>query len=132
MPISLHGVQAATLNTLYGWDHPRVGRLICLSKKRVSALATARDGTDVSSKANQSLLALVAQRTNLSRRRLLEQRLHRRSRANLLKITVDDAIAFRDPVEDRDQAAVAGTQGDQTLIRLVSRADNVDVFAKLT
>ena len=52
---------------------------------------------------------------------LLEQGLHRRSRANLLKVAVDDAIAFRDPVEDRYEAAVDGAQGYQTLIRLVFR-----------
>lgn len=63
---------------------------------------------------------------------LLEQGLHQRPWSNLLQIAVDDSIAFRDPVEDRYEAAVAGTEGNETLICLVSLADDIDVFAKLT
>jgi hypothetical protein len=49
-----------------------------------------------------------------------------------LKIAVDDALAFRDAFQDRYEAAVAGAQGNETLVHLISFADDVDVFAKLT
>jgi hypothetical protein len=48
------------------------------------------------------------------------------------KIAVDDALAFRDAFQDRYEAAVAGAQGNETLVHLISFADDVDVFAKLT
>ena len=63
---------------------------------------------------------------------LLEQGLYQRSGTNLLKIAVDDALAFRDAFQDRYEAAVAGAQGNETLVHLISFADDVDVFAKLT
>src|ERR1700730_17175292 len=63
---------------------------------------------------------------------LLEQGLYQCSGTNLLKIAVDDALAFRDAFQDRYEAAVAGAQGNETLVHLISFADDVDVFAKLT
>src|ERR1700730_1765634 len=63
---------------------------------------------------------------------LLEQRQYQRSGTNLLKIAVDDAFAFRDAFQDRYEAAVAGAQGNEALLHLISFADDVDVFAKLT
>src|ERR1700732_3278322 len=63
---------------------------------------------------------------------LLEQGLYQRSGTNLLKIAVDDALAFRDAFQDRYEAAVAGAQGNETLVHLISFADDVDVLAKLT
>ena len=63
---------------------------------------------------------------------LLERGLYQRSGTNLLKIAIDDALAFRDAFQDRYEAAVAGAQGNETLVHLISFADDVDVFAKLT
>jgi hypothetical protein len=63
---------------------------------------------------------------------LLEQGLYQRSWTNLLKIAVDDALAFRDAFQDRYEAAVAGAQGNEALVHLISFADDVDIFAKLT
>jgi hypothetical protein len=63
---------------------------------------------------------------------LLERGLYQRSGTNFLKIAIDDALAFRDAFQDRYEAAVAGAQGNETLVHLISFADDVDVFAKLT
>src|SRR4029077_5491270 len=57
---------------------------------------------------------------------------HRRSRTNLLKITVDHALALRDAFSDGYEAVMADTRGNESLVRLVSFSDDVDVFAKLT
>ena len=62
----------------------------------------------------------------------MEQGLYQRSGTNLLKIAVDDALAFRDAFQDRYEAAVAWAQGNETLVHLISFADDVDLFTKLT
>ena len=49
-----------------------------------------------------------------------------------MKIAVDDALALRDAFQDRYEAAVAGAKGNETLVHVISFADDVDVFAKLT
>jgi hypothetical protein len=66
-------------------------------------------------------------RCNLAIAISLDQRLDQRPRTDLLEIAGDDTLAFRDAVSDRYEGAVAGTRRGETLLHLISLADDQEV-----